>query len=373
MKWSREEYIELMTFGKTDRQMFTELFGPLVGLEEEWLQQGASREEIEMTAFDWDYVPVVGSGGNTGMRGGWKPVILEENREYILQRDEMGRTTKLVKGYATIPLPVDYPVKNMDDWLRMKPFYAFTEDRIDWEAVERAKKAQEQGALVTAGIPGGYDEPRQLLGDAEACVAYYEQPELMQDILDTMGNTALKLLERVCDKLVIDHLSIHEDMAGKSGPLVGPGLVGKFIRPYYRRIIDFLSAQGTKLFSQDSDGNMNPVMDIFLDCGLTVMYPNEPAAGMDIVRIRKKCGNSLALKGGIDKHVLRQDKEAIRRELEYKMQPLMRRGGIVFGLDHRIPNGTPLENYRYYVETGREILGLPPLDPSKAGWQRMAF
>ncbi len=50
----------------------------------------------------------------------------------------------------------------------------------------------------------------------------------------------------------------------------------------------------------------------------------------------------------------------IRRELEYKMQPMMRTGGVVFGLDHRIPNGTPIENYRFYVQTGREILGLPP-------------
>jgi 16S rRNA (cytidine1402-2'-O)-methyltransferase len=64
---------------------------------------------------------------------------------------------------------------------------------------------------------------------------------------------------------------------------------------------------------------------------------------------------------------------AIRRELEYKMQPLMRQGGMVFGLDHRITNGTPIENYRYYVETGREILGLPQRDPNARGWARMAF
>lgn len=63
--------------------------------------------------------------------------------------------------------------------------------------------------------------------------------------------------------------------------------------------------------------------------------------------------------GGIDKHVLRQGKEAIKRELEYKLQPLMQEGGVVFGLDHRITNGTPLEDYRYYVDTAREILGLP--------------
>jgi hypothetical protein len=48
------------------------------------------------------------------------------------------------------------------------------------------------------------------------------------------------------------------------------------------------------------------------------------------------------------------------------------RRGTAFGLDHRIPNGTPIENYRHYVKTAREILGLPPAD--KGGrWQRMAF
>ncbi len=53
------------------------------------------------------------------------------------------------------------------------------------------------------------------------------------------------------------------------------------------------------------------------------------------------------------------------------MQPLMREGGVVFGLDHRIPNGTPLDLYRYYVRRGRELLGLEP-NPQPS-WGRMAF
>ena len=63
MKWNREEYIELMTFGKIERQMFVELFGPLIGLDEEWRKQGATEDEINMLAFDFDYVPIVGCGG----------------------------------------------------------------------------------------------------------------------------------------------------------------------------------------------------------------------------------------------------------------------------------------------------------------------
>jgi hypothetical protein len=40
MRWTRDEYIDLMTFGNPARQMLVELFGPLVGLEEEWQAQG---------------------------------------------------------------------------------------------------------------------------------------------------------------------------------------------------------------------------------------------------------------------------------------------------------------------------------------------
>jgi hypothetical protein len=372
MRFRREEYINIMTFGPPGRPMFVELMGPLQGLEAEWAAQGASPAEIALVAFDWDYVPVVRCGGHTGLRGGLEPVLLEDTPDQSVWRDELGRTMKLIKQSATLPLPLDFPVRDMDTWLAVKPLFTFYEERIDWEQVEYARQAQAQGALVAASIPGGYDIPRELMGDAAACLACYEQPELLHDILATLSETAFQVLQRVGDRLVIDQLSVHEDLAGKSGPLIGPRQVRAFLQPYYRRIWDMLSARGARIFDMDSDGNLNPVIDAFLDCGLTNLHPLEPAAGMDVVALRRKYGRRLAMKGGIDKHVLRQEKTAIRAELEYKLQPLMREGGMVFGLDHRIVNGTPLENYRYYVDTGREILGLPPRSGSQ-GWQRMAF
>jgi uroporphyrinogen-III decarboxylase len=101
---------------------------------------------------------------------------------------------------------------------------------------------------------------------------------------------------------------------------------------------------------------MNSVIPDFLDAGLNTMYPNEPAAGMDVVDIRARYGKRLALMGGIDKHVIRRSREEIEAELEYKIPPMVRTGGCVLGLDHRIPNGTPLENYRFYIQKAWEII-----------------
>ena len=370
MEFLRGEYLDHMTFSGTRRPMFVELFGLLVGLEAQWRDQGASDGEIDLTAFGFDQVRKHHVAVRTGFTGGEPGRILKETDEYVIGTDSYGRRTKLYKQSATIPLPMDHPVTDMDSWLKIKAHYEFAESRFGEGWKDAAREARKHDSLIVVDIAGGFDEARQLMGEENLCLAYYEQPELIHDILQTIGNTAERVLDRVSRDVQVDVLSVHEDMAGKSGALAGPVQIKEFIRPYFRRIWDMLSSRGARLFQMDSDGNMNSVIPAFLDCGLNCMLPMEPAAGMDIVQIREQHGRRLALMGGIDKHVIRRSKEEIRKELEYNLQPMVR-AGTVFGLDHRIPNGTPLENYRYYVKTAREILGLEP-NP-KPGWARMAF
>ncbi len=352
----RSEYLDAMTFQTYRRPLFTEIFGPLIGLKEEWAEQGATPAELDLSMYRYRAPMRAAIPVNTGWLGGAPAELLEETDRYQWIRDSMGRTLKLCKGYATLPLPLDYPVKTMDDWLRVKPHYLFTEERLagDWERLTQERLAE--GYAIVAGIPGGFDEPRQLMGEEALCVAYYEQPELIHDMLNTFADTAFRVLERVSAAVPVDELSIHEDLAGKSGPLAGPSQIREFLKPYYRRIWDMLQERGARLFSQDSDGNMNAVIEPFLECGVNLMYPMEPAAGMDIVAVRRQYGARLAFMGGIDKHVLRRSTAEIDAELEYKLPPMVRTGGCILALDHRIPNGTPLAAYRYYIRRVWEIL-----------------
>lgn len=371
MIWNREQYMAHCGGEFTGREMFCELFGPLKMLEDEWLKQGATAKEINMTAFDWDYVLRFEMAAKTGAVTGIQPYVLEDNDEYTLSIDRMGRKVKLIKKSATIPLPLDHPVETMEDWLKIKHWYTFSEDRVDREKLLEQKKLHDKGYLSLLTIVGGFDEPRELMGEENLCIAYYEEPELIEDMIATFTDTAVKTIERVGAIVPIDNVFVHEDMAGKSGPLVGPQLINEFIKPYYQKVWDCAKAHGATIFSQDSDGNMNPVLDAFVESGVNCFLPLEPAAGMDMVELRKKYDKNICFKGGIDKHVLRESKEAILKELEYKMSAPMLGGGTIFGIDHRIPNGVLLENYRYYVNKGREILGLPLI--TEEGWARMAF
>lgn len=356
MEVRREQYLEHMTFQANHSPMFTEIFGPMVGLKNEWRAQGASEAELDLSAFRYRRPMIVHLPVNTGLIGGRAEEVIEETDEAIIGIDRYGRRVKLFKSAATIPLPLDYPVRNMDDWLAFKHHYEFSEERFrpGWEEV--ARRAAAEGKVVAVSIPGGFDEPRQLLGEEGVCMAFYDQPELIHDILRTIGETARRVLDRVSATVQIDQLSVHEDMAGKSGPLAGPKQVTEFIAPYYLSVWEMLQDRGARLFDQDSDGNMNSVIQPFIDAGVNVMHPLEPGAGMDIVALREQFGERLAFVGGLDKHVLRRGEDAIVAELEYKIPPMIRTGGCVLGLDHRIPNGTPLEAYRFYVRKAWEIM-----------------
>jgi hypothetical protein len=273
MEFKRDQYLEYMRSREVDRPMLVELFGLLVGLEEEWRNQGASDEEINLTAFDFDFVRKHGVNVFTGFMTSRKEEMIEETEEYVIKRDSYGRTIKLIKGKATIALPLDYPVKDMDSWLAVKEGYRFSPERFapGWE--EEARRARENGALIVVHIPGGFDEPRQLMGEENLCLAYYGQPELVKDMLTTMGETAYKVLDRVSSRVKVDLLSVHEDLAGKSGSLIGPRQIDEFVRPYYRRTWDMLRERGAVLFQQDSDGNLDGVIPAFRNAGVNTFYP----------------------------------------------------------------------------------------------------
>ncbi|MFA4943462.1 MAG: uroporphyrinogen decarboxylase family protein [Lentisphaeria bacterium] len=351
----REAFLDWMTFRGGTEIPFTEIFGPLVGLKEEWEEQGATPAELDFSAFRFREPAFADLQVNTGRLAGWQQVVAETEAE-ILYQDDLGRRLRLLKGYATLPLPESWPVRDMDDWLAIKPKYQFAEERFAEGWRERALAARAAGAVIRVGIPGGFDEPRQLMGEERLCYAYYEQPELIHDILATIGATAVRVLDRATAELPVDCLCVHEDLAGKSGSLIGPREIGAFIHPYYRQAWDLLASRGARLFDQDSDGNMESVIPAFLAAGVNCMHPLEPAAGMDIVKLRAKFGQRLAFVGGLDKHLLRQGPAAIAAELEYKIPPMVRGRGCMLGLDHRIPAGTSLENYRFYLRKAWEII-----------------
>jgi hypothetical protein len=372
MRWQREAFLDHLCFGHSEREMIVELFGPLIGTEDRWREQGASEAEINLTAFAWDQANFVHATVNNGPLSGIEEEVLRESESERVVRDAFGRTMVLPRKSATIALPQDFPIETPDEWDRIRHWFRFEESRVDEAALAKCRQQREAGGVVRFYIWGAYDLLRQLMGDENACVAVLEEPDEIARILNDVGDMQARCMEIVLQQTPIDILFVHEDFAGKSGPLVGPNVVRSLFNPYYSRMWELARSGGAHIFDLDSDGHVEPVVDALLDGGINCLHPIEPAGGTDMVKLRKRYGERLILRGGIDKFALTRGRAAIDAELDHRLDPVLRGGGTMFGLDHRIPLEVSVDAYRYYVAGLRRRLGLPPYEEEKPGWCRMA-
>ena len=175
----------------------------------------------------------------------------------------------------------------------------------------------------------------------------------------------LRLIERALNEIQFDYFNFFEDCAGKGAPLFGPALFDRFFRRHYLRIIERLQRAGIRSIWLDSDGDMEALIPCRLDAGINLLWPLEQASGMDPRRLRKRFGKGLRLAGWLDKREIAKGPEAIRRELQAKIPPLLEEGGYIPHIDHSIPPNISLDDMKYYMELKWQLLGRTSGSPSQ--------
>jgi len=145
-------------------------------------------------------------------------------------------------------------------------------------------------------------------------------------------------------------------MAYKSAPLLSPAMARKYMLPRYRRVTDYIFSRGVPYIGLDSDGQVDPLIPIWMDAGLNFLYPFEVQAGMDVLAVRKKYGKGLRIWGGVDKRALAYGPAAIDAEL-HRVEDLIHEGGYLPHTDHSCPPDISFQNFCYYMEKLAEVCG----------------
>lgn len=284
--------------------------------------------------------------------------VLEETDEYLIYRDNMGCTAKINKlGDRSIPHFIDYPIKDRASW---EPFKAALDpDRPErWEGFEASLQAlADSEAPVGINCGSVLGIPRNLLGFEGIATMPYEDPELIREIIDTFGACIVAVLERALPRFQVDFGHGWEDICYNQGPIVSPEFFREVAGPWYRRIADVLVAHGCAIYSSDTDGNIMPIVEAFLDHGLNTMFPVEVHGGSDPCELRDRYGKRVRLWGGVNKRPLAVSKEAIRAEL-LRIKPYVEQGGFIPTVDHRVPADVPLDLYKHYLDLKRELLNV---------------
>ncbi|MFC1993420.1 uroporphyrinogen decarboxylase family protein [Chloroflexota bacterium] len=276
--------------------------------------------------------------------------IIEDHGDWYIWQDGEGCLRRDRKDKGSVPAYIGWPVKNRQDWERYKEerLQPSLEGRLpgNWpQLVEEYKNRDYPLALGQLG--GFFGTPRWLLGAEELLIKYYDDPELMKDINNYLADFWIALFDGVLSQVQADAMFIWEDMAYKKGPLISPAMFREFILPGYKKLTGFLKDHGVNIINVDSDGNIWKLIPLWIEGGVTVLYPFEVEAGMDIVEVRKAFPR-LGIMGGLEKKVITEGKEAIDRELEAKVPFMLQHGGYVPCADHSVQPGASFENYAYY-------------------------
>ena len=285
--------------------------------------------------------------------------VLREDERHRVETTYGGATIEVSKEFPwRMPKYLDHPVKDRASWNEYKKrLDPDTPERwpSDWDAFVARTNGQDAPTMLL--LEGFFGVLREWTGLESLLYMLYDDPDLVEDMMEQVLCLALGVARRATRDLRIDTVRFWEDMAFKTGPLISPESVESLMVPRYKQVIDLLHSEGIDIIHIDSDGNVNELIPLWMEIGINFPWPLEVAAEMDAVALRKKYGKDIIIGGGIDKRVFTRGKDAIRREV-MSMVPFLVESGAYFPcLDHTVPPDVSLEDFRYYLNLLREIGG----------------
>lgn len=190
---------------------------------------------------------------------------------------------------------------------------------------------------------------------------YYFKPDLALQLAEQISEYKCRVMERAI-KLGADAVVCGDDYADDKGPLMSPKLFDKFILPYIKRAVDRVHKLG-KFYIKHTDGNLKWILERLLNSGIDALDPIEPAAGMDIAKLKRTYGDRLCLIGNIDCRKLLTDgtPEEVTEVVKETIAKVAPGGGYILASSNSIHSGVKPENFMAMVQAARRY-GVYPID-----------
>ena len=324
--------------------------------------------------FDLDYVVL-----HPNMDPHIQPFeILSENGDDIVLRTGF---EAVIRRSGTIPMPhfVSFSVTEPEQMAEFRfdspsdrrRFHEAGDDQLNGVGDALSRNTPAWSGRVDAyaddfAVFGSICEPYEylwrIIGSENALIWQALEPEAYIAFVDRIGAFLLELARAQIREGAgrLSGFYIWGDVAYRNGMLFSPDVWRRVFLPHVKRLVDLFHENGLMVVYHGC-GNATPIFEDLARIGLDAYNPLEAKADLDVVELRKRYGDRLSFVGNLDVRILETgDREAIRREVLYKMQA-GQGGGWVCQSDHSVSSGVAPESYAWVVETIREF-GRYPLD-----------
>jgi len=137
-----------------------------------------------------------------------------------------------------------------------------------------------------------------------------------------------------------------EDLGFKTGPLIGPAMFKDFFLEANKERARNVKLRHGKKILKHCCGNVNLLLDYFLEIGFDAYQSIQPTAGMDLCRLKRDYGSRLTLWGGVAvEHLVGGAPEDVRADVRRAMACAKPGGRFILGSSHSVAVGTRYENF----------------------------
>ncbi len=364
----RRMYLETILFGKPDKIPFAPGLGRISTLKR-WHSEGLPADIVSAEgAVEYAYrmaggkeqLPEGGEGFSvySMMVPQFEEKVLEQKANSKIVQDWQGNICEIGNEYPIEYLRwgmdfvtrrwIKFPVETRADWEDMKKRYdPELPERLPEDASALGKRLEKREHYVSIYFGGPYWQLREWLGFEKLSMLFYDDPDLIKDMLKFWQEYVLRLLERSFKYCIPDQFYISEDMAFKGQAMVSPAMIREFLLPVWKKWGEYVHSAGVPIYAIDSDGYVGGLIPFWIEAGMNVCDPMEVAAGNDIVVLRKKFGKNIAFKGGVDKRKIAKGGHDIIHEIQH-VEPVIKDGGYIPSCDHGVPSDVSWSDYVDY-------------------------
>lgn len=282
--------------------------------------------------------------------------------EFEIVESEAGSITRqFLNNGATYGMPefVQYAVRDRPSW-------EFYRDRVTPtahvsldEVREHVKQFANRDRPLRISPGGTYGFLRDLIGPEQLSILFYEDPELIHDIMDwqlsRLREDTFPIIEIARPEIV----KFGEDLCYNHGMLLSPALFDEFCGPIYRETCDLAKASGVLTVGIDTDGNIMQFTEVAHDYGADHISPCEVKSNNDLFELRRRFPEFIFL-GWLEKETVNEGNEAgIEPEIMGKVPEMLKLGRYFPNGDHALQPMVTFPNLCKFMTLLHEVCRNP--------------
>lgn len=215
---------------------------------------------------------------------------------------------------------------------------------------------------VILNLRDGFSEMRDLLGYENALMTLVLEPERFAELLERAIEYNLALADIAKRRYGVCIVATTDDVANATGLLMGPDTYFSMLAPKFKQVIQGYKNLGY-LVIKHCDGNIDSVVDFWIECGIDCLDPIDPGAGYKMADMKAKYGDKVCLKGNVDCTGALCDgtAEDVEQETRQCILDGGLGGGLILSSSNTIHRGVKPENFRAMLDALRRYGNYPDL------------